>query len=382
MLPRLYNGFNFANHYAPGTCLGTLNLCKSCKVKEERNGEYILELEAIVNDPTALQLASQRIIQAKPNPHDALQYFEIQSTRKGLDGIIRASAKHCRNFAFQFVSEGDMTYIDNPDHFTLNPQGWWNKLFNDGYINGYASADDCPYTFVSDITATADCYLGFNQPVTIGDILGGKEGSMIDLFHGEFKYNNYLIQYLSSRGETTNYKLRYGKNISTAEQSENCLMAYSHVLPYGQVATTSGRNIILYADVFEIPNNDCTTKKVYPLDCTDALSTFQVNTQQTDWYVAPRAAMTAYAAQYASANNVGKINVSITVDVRSELDAMQQLKLCDMVKVELETLGITTTAKIVSATYDVLLERWDKLIVGMIPISFSDIILDKRRVQL
>lgn len=386
MIPKLFDGVGVNNNYIMGSYIGPLKYCKKCQVKEERNGEYTLELETIVNDPITSRLISQRVIQAKPNPHDPLQYFEVQSTEKSIDGIIKASAKHIRNFAFQFVSKGEQYFSDIVGSYTGTPAQIWNYLFNDGYIINYASAASCPYSFSSDINTAKKITLGLNEPQLLGSILGGKEGSMLDLFHGEYKYNNYNISYLNSRGQNTNYKIKYGKNISTAKQSENCLMAYSHIMPYGVVAVENSihQYYNLCADLIEISNNECTSKKVYFLDCTDAVRDLKIDPSQSGQqsYVIARAAMTSYARQYAAANDIGKVNVSISVDVRSELDAMKSLALCDTVKVELDTLGITTTGKIVSATYDSLLERWDKLVVGTIPLSLSDIILDKRRYNL
>ena len=69
--------------------LGNLNCCTKCQVTECRNGSYTLSLETTVNDDCANLLLSQRIICAKANPFDDVQYFEIQSTERGTNGIIK-----------------------------------------------------------------------------------------------------------------------------------------------------------------------------------------------------------------------------------------------------------------------------------------------------
>ena len=373
MIPKLYDSFGYQTASGARDFLRKITHCTKCYVTESTDGEYTLDLETTVNDPAAPILLSQRIIAIKPNPHDPIQHFEIQSTERSTDGIIKLSAKHVKNFVCQLVSEGDIDHIGPATTYNLTPQGVWNKLFNDGYITS-----SCPFTFTSDITAKADCYLGFNEPVTLGDILGGADGSMLDMFGGEFYYNNYAINFRESRGNNTNYSLRYGKNITNAKQQENCLQAYSHILPYGTVVAPGGASTRLMASLYAIPNNECKTMKVLPLDCSEAVEGFEVG-QAGAHYAEARALMTSFAARYASNNNIGKVEVSIDVTARADLDSMQQLGLCDTVKVVLDEFGTTTRAKITSVTYDALLERWVKMTVGTSSLKLADIILDRRR---
>jgi len=377
MIPLLFDSFDTVGTNGAQGYIGQLTHCTKCLTKEDRNGEYTIELETTVNDPVSSALLSQRIIKAKPNPSDSDQCFEIQSTTRKPGGIIAVTAKHVRNFLYQLESAGDISYVDSINSFSLTPKMVWNKLFDDSYVT-----DPTPFTFISDINTTADFYLGFNEPKSLGAIFGGEEGSLVDMYGGEYHFNNYNIRLLKQRGKDTGYQLRYGKNISAAEQTENCLNAYSHIRPYGQVATVSGRNIYLYANQYEIPNSECKTKKVFQLDCSEAIRTMQVNSGTGQGYDAARAAMTAYAAQYAKANSIGKVAVSIKVDTPAQLQSMQQLGLCDIVTVILDNYGVTTKAKIVSATYNTLLERWESLIVGTQPISLVSLILNKRKYNL
>lgn len=377
MIPKLYRSFDTIHGNRAGGFFGSITDCRKCIVKEVRNGEYTLDLETTINDPTADSILSQRIIGAKANPKDPVQYFVINRTERSLNGLIKASAKHVKEFACQLVSEGDINRTDIPTTYNLTPSGVWNKLFAIGGGTPYIS-DACPFTFTSDITSKAAFSLGFNSPATLGSIFGGTEGSILDMFSGEYKYDNYDISFLSSRGVTSGYALRYGQNISYAKQVEDSSQLYSHILPYCSVSRTDGQYIWLFASLYEIPNNECTTKKVFVLDCSDAAEGYQVGMTGQN-YTQVRTAITKYAQQYASANGIGKTDVSIEVTTRAELDAMKRLGLCDTVKVVLDEFGITTTAKITSVEYDSLLERWNKMIVGTAPVTLADLILDKRR---
>lgn len=375
MIPLLFDSFDTVGADGARDYIGQLTHCTKCLTKEDRNGEYTIELETTVNDPVASALLSQRIIKAKPNPSDSDQCFEIQSTTRKPGGIIAVTAKHVRNFLYQLASEGDDNYADHIVSYSLTPSGVWNKLFED-YIT-----DSTPFSFYSDINTIADFYLGFNEPKTLGAIFGGEEGSLIDMYDGELKFSNYTVRFLSQRGKDIGYQLRYGKNISSAEQSENCIQTYSHILPYGRVVNSSGRSFNLYGSQYEIPNNECKYKKILPLDCSDAVKTIQIGTHGEGRSEA-LALMTAYAARYARANRIGKVSVSIKVDTQAQLQSMQEIGLCDIVTVILDNYGVSTQAKIVSATYNTLLERWESLTVGTQPISLASLILNKRKYNL
>ena len=56
-----------------------------------------------------------------------------------------------------------------------------------------------------------------------------------------------------------------------------------------------------------------------------------------------------------------------------------KIGLCDSVRVILDNFGTKATAKITEATYDSLLERWDKLIIGDARITVADVILNRKR---
>ena len=376
MIPRLYRSFALDSTLGAQDFLGSISHASKCICKQNAAGVYTIELETNVNDPTAADLISQRIIGVKPNPHDPVQYFEIQSTARNIDGHLTVTGVHVKEYACQLVSLGDVGAPDQLYTFTLTPTGVWNKLFDSSspYILRY-----CPFSFSSDISSTADFYLGFNDPKKLGAILGGETGSMLDMYGGEFHFDNYNIVFNQRVGMTSNYALRYGQNISDASQAENCLQAYSHIMAYGNVSRNDGKQIRLYVyDPIPIPNTECTTYKVFVLDCSEAVKTEQVTTGGGGYSTVIQM-MTDYALAYASANGIGKVDVSIEVTARSELDGMLSLGLYDTVKVYLDNFGIATQAKITEVEYNVLLERWEKMTVGTPRLTLTDLILNKRK---
>ena len=371
MLPKLFDRSLNAALANTLKFIGTINHCTKCEVTEVRNGAYTLELETTVLDDCADLILSQRIIGAKPNPFDPLQYFEIQKTERGLDGIIKVEAKHIKNLCFQYCSEGDLGSEGDITTITGTPKEIWDKL------TGSYITTNVPFTFASDITTKAGFSLGWDTPESLGNMLGGKEGSFLDVWGGEFYWDNYSISLLKARGSKKPYQIRYGSNISDAKQTETCANTYSHVLPYGKV-TLEDHKINFYSDVFEISGHECQTTKVFMLDCTSFLDNYSVGRFGVR-YQETREAMTKYAKNYATLNNLGKLQVSIDITLRAELDEMSEIGLCDTVTVILDNFGTKATAKITEVTYNTLLERWEKLTVGQSTVTVADIILNGKR---
>ena len=371
MIPKLYEKVTANTVINKTNYIGVLNKCTKCEVTEVRNGAYTLSLETTVNDDCANMLLSQRIIGAKANPFDGVQYFEIQSTERGTTGIIKVEAKHIKNYCFQYCSEGDLGFDGQTATINGTPSQIWNSL-NSEYIT-----TEIPFSFYSDITEKLDFSLGLSTPETLGNILGGKEGSFLDIWGGEYHWNNFNIQLLAERGKRKDFQIRYGSNISDYTQSESCDGTYSHVLPYGKVSL-GNRKINFFAPVFEISGHKCSTTKVFMLDCTGFLDNYSVG-EQGARYDTVRSAMTKYAKAYAKNNRLGESQITIDVTLRAELDEMSQIGLCDTVKVILDDLGTTATAKITEVTYNTLTERWEKLVVGESRVTVADMILNKGR---
>ena len=376
MLPKLYDevqtvGGQFSYRY-----LGTLTNCLKCEVMEVRNGAYTLSLETTVNDDSADLILSQRMIAVKPNPFDSPQFFEIQKTERTLDGIIKAEAKHIKCLCFAICTDGDGATPEDPIIFRGTAQQTWDEIVN----NNIAST--VPFSFTSNISTVADFKSGLTISETLGNILGGKEGSFLDVFGGEFHWDNFNISLNSSRGVNRIYKIKYGQNISEATQTETCENTYSHILPYAWISTQSNAKVSISAPLVEIPNHSSLYQKVYGLDCTELLDPYvygPVTHDKTITLEQAQAMMTAYALQYASINSLGNLDINIDVTLRAELDEMNQIGLCDNVKVILDPFGTSATAKITSVTYDALLERWNKIVIGSPKITVADLILDKRR---
>lgn len=377
MLPLLCNEVQKINGQVSYKYIGTLTSCTKCSVTENRKGVYVLSLETTVNDDCAEKITSQKMIGIKPNPFDDIQFFEIQKTERTFDGFIRAEAKHIKNLCFAICTRAGGADADDPISFTGTPKQTWDEIVNN-YID-----DEISFNFSSNITESKQFFSGLSVSNSLGNILGGQEGSFLDTWGGEFHWDNFNISLMSSRGTNRNYTIRYGQNISEATQSESCESTYSHIMPYAWYNTASGKQVSLAVPPIAIAGSQSVYNKTFILDCTEVLQPYIVGPAsigtQTITTAKARELITRYAEEYARVNELGNLNVNINVTLRAELDDMAQIGLCDTVKVILDPFGTTATAKITSVTYDALLERWDKIVIGSPTITMADLILNKRR---
>lgn len=370
MIPVLYSGIDMSSVFAKDR-IGAIKNCSECKVTEERNGDYSLKLTTDVNDETADKISSQKVILAKPNPTDSNQLFTIYKTERQTDGIITAYAKHVKDLCFQNCIKSLPGIGSGRIDCDGTPKQVWD------YLKGNWFVWDMNFNFTSDITDIKTVYT--QEASTVGDILGGLEGSFLDVWQGEYHWDNYNISYLKERGKKTNYTLQYGKNISNAEQTESSENLYTHIYAYATVkGSLDGSDVHVAEGPMEINGSKCAYKKVITIDCTEELKEYTINEETLEGMKEVRAAMDAYAQQYALINHLGDIDVNISVDYRAELDEMQNLNLCDTITVNLDKFGTTARAKIVSVEYDTLLERWTKLQIGTPTILLSDMFYKRR----
>ena len=200
MIPILYS-VNEKEYLTEG--LGALSDAISCYVTEERNGMFELEMQYPVEGIHFEQISHSAQIMADAADGVTGQIFRVYKITKPLNGIVTIKAQHV---SYQ------MSHIP-VDPFTANTaaealQGL--KLH---------AVEDCPFEFWTDKSTTAT----YKQtiPESIRARLGGQAGSILDVYGGEYEWDNYTIKLHAKRGNDNGVVLRYGKNITDITQEEN-----------------------------------------------------------------------------------------------------------------------------------------------------------------
>ena len=339
--------------------LGRLDFI-SCKVTEERNGIFELEAEIAESALHSSQLEMNSIICAPYYPGGSLQAFRVAQITKPISGKYKIYAQH---LSYQLtlipVMPFSVTAAANACQTTLN------KFVSE-------AVENCPFTFTTDVTTVSS----YRQtvPASIRSRMGGVEGSVIDQFGGEWEYDNYNVYLKNHRGVTTpTVTLRYGKNITDLEQEQNIESTITGIVPYwtdsegGETVTLPEKSI------------DSAYAGNYPFKRTtsyDFSSSFEEKPTESQ--------LRTKAQAYVNSSGIGIPVVSIKVsfidlaqtEEYKDVASLQNVKLCDVINVEFEKYGISTTAKVVKTVYDVLADRYESIEVGSVRTGLTTTISD------
>lgn len=344
MIPILYNAVTegtVPNDYG----IGSLTDCLSCEVTEERNGSYELTLSYAVGGIHADEIEVNRIIKAKPNYTDNPQLFRIYKVGKAMNGRFEVNAQHISyDLSGKILPAGILTFdaLATVQAITTNGGGNFN-------ITTDISSSR---TFKSDVPASTRSWFG------------GKTGSLLDIYGGEWKYDNFTCSLLASRGTDRGTTIRYGKNLTELSQEISFENLVTAIVPYA--VNPENNNAITGAEVST--GLSLNVDKKLAIDFTDGIEWNDSTPIATQ--------LNTLATRYVTANRSSMVNMknSITLNFAQSGDLKERVDLCDTVKIYFEALGITASAKCVSATWDVLADRYSSNTFGDAVSTITDTI--------
>lgn len=318
--------------------LGRLADAVSCIVTEERNGAFELRMEYPIIGIHYIDLQVRRIILAKPNQTDQTQPFRIYQITRPLNGIVTVNAEHISYDLSGYPVEPFDSY-GAADTFTAIVAN---------------AVTPTPFTFSTDLTDDSEQLL-VEKPCSIRSLF-----KSMDVFGGEFKFNRYSVSLLSARGQDRGVTIRYGKNLTSLEQDENCSNMYTAVMPYW--TTGSGENYqYIPLSTKTVPVGTFDFVRILPLDCSGQFQEAPADGQ-----------LQLAAEQYIADNSlavpkislkVGFIQLEQTEEYRG-LALLERVNLCDYVTVIFPKLGVNAKAECVKLAYNVLLDRVDSVELG------------------
>lgn len=344
MIPILYNAVTegtVPNDYG----IGSLTDCLSCEVTEERNGSYELTLSYAVGGIHADEIEVNRIIKAKPNYTDNPQLFRIYKVGKAMNGRFEVNAQHISyDLSGKILPAGILTFDALATVQAITSQGGGN------------------FNITTDISSSA--IFKTDVPASTRSWFGGKERSLLDIYGGEWKYDNFTCSLLASRGTDRGTTIRYGKNLTELSQEISFENLVTAIVPYA--INPSDNNVITGTEVSTglVLNVD---KKI-AIDFTDGIEWNDLTPVATQ--------LNTLATRYVTANRSSMVNMknSITLNFAQSGDLKERVDLCDTVTIYFEALGITASAKCVSATWDVLADRYSSNTFGDAVSTISDTI--------
>lgn len=351
MIPKL---FSSAETEFTSYGIGSLPDAISCKVEEERNGIYEMTLTYPITGRHYENIQYHSLILVKPNPYDDEQAFRVYRISKPLKGKVTVYAQHISY---------DMGGIG------LSPFSATSVTEALTALKVY-SVDENPFTFSTDKGTQATMTL--LTPSTVRTVLGGVQGSILDTYGGEWKFDQYSAYLYNERGKNRGVTIRYGKNLTDLKQEENCSKICTAIYPYW----TDGTNVVTLPEkTVAVKGGPFDFTRTSPLDFSQ-----RFENQPTEEQL--RNAVTTYINSHSL--GVPEVSLDVSFEVLSkmteysELALLEHIELCDMVTIHFEKLGVETVAKVISYEYDALNEKYTKISLGDRRASIADTVVKQQ----
>lgn len=359
MIPALYNKSETTFTH---NGVGLLSEAVKATVTEERNGSYELSLQYPITGRFYSEITEGAIIKAKANETSEPQLFRIYKSSKPINGIVTYSAEHISY---------DLNGIPLLGFSIKNatPQMALTKA-----IEG--AALPCPFTAYSNISTLNSTEI--LTPCSVRALLGGQTGSLLDVWGGEYEFDNFTVKLYLHRGKDNGVVIEYGKNLKDLKQESNIAECYTHLMPYAvyTVQDESGNSEEKYVYLAEkvIPLTEAEDIGHYKAFIMDFSDRFGDNEEITEEKL--RAKATAYAA----AADLGTPKVNITVsfvqlwqtEEYKNIAPLERVKLCDTVTVRFSKLGVAATSKVIKTVYNSLQEKYESVTLGDAKSSFAN----------
>lgn len=380
MIPRLYKPSLSPNNYNTNG-YGFFNTCKSCKVTEEHNGEYTLEMSITTKDRLAEVVSVGAIIKALANHYDAPQLFYITqivtSIQSNGERIIDITGTHIKYLHYQNCTLG--YYVSD---FVDTPKGIMSRvLSNDNLIF------ENVFTFYSNIDAEKTFENGLVNVKKLGNVYGGEEGSLLDVYGGEYHFDNFKIELLKQRGQATTHILRYGKDMSSYQQTVTNDNIYTHVLAHANIKRSDVDGTYDFAAEPIATGIKRVFANVLELDCTSECSNLTVNPSNGDGYQMADTTLRLAVHNYIQKSGFAIEGINIVIDYKEELAKLQDIRLCDTINVVvplfdekgMQFASKTIQSKITKTEFNSLTEQYTQIEIGEAKLSLANFITKTRR---
>lgn len=345
--------------------LGELNVTKGT-VTRERNGNYTLYAEIPVNDPATATLEKEMKLKADAGLRTKNQTFEISRIVKDSSNIVKIYGQHISH---------KLEYMA-----LVNGRAFSGSAFTALATWHNATIGDLRFDVWSDIQTTGKGVFDISKMENARQALGGVEGSILDIYGGEYEFDNMTVRLHKQLGRTAPTVLEYGRNILSAESDETIESSYTSVLPFATYTPDKpeGDTSDSQPDpvTVTLPENyvDSKYKALYAhrrIKVVDFSSEFKSDSKSKDIPTADK--LRKIATDYMERNAIGKPKINIKIeyaDLARTLDYadngwIEELELCDIVPIYYPQIGLTDeTAKVTTITYDFINERNESVEFG------------------
>jgi len=340
--------------------VSVLSDASKCYVSREKNGIYILEFDYPVNGKDVDKIKEGMYIKSDAGYRTKNQRFVISKITK-TQNEFKIYCQHISQVKTTMNAiRPDITVTSVSAIGAL--RAWRDNLL-----------DSREEFFVqSDISTLNSTTWKVENIENARDALGGKAGSILDVWGGEYEFDNLNITLHRSMGIDNPTIIAYGKNLLDLEQEQSILETYTSVFPFKKYTDDNNREQLITLPEILLDSthlNKFTHRRILKVDFS------------SDENLKTVEQLRSKAKSYIKSNNVGvpKTNLKINYQDLSKVEgvfdnpALEQIDLCDRLKVYYNELGILNeNAKVVKVIWDVILEENHEIEVGDSRSSFTD----------
>lgn len=351
MIPILYekSGANF-NRNGIGVLADVID---TGTVTQERNGIDELQFQYPIRGQLYSEIIPDRIVKVKPDEVRGLQLYRIDRHTKPINGIVTFYAKH---ISYDLAKNAVIP-------------------FNAGNVNATAAltailnnaTNTHSFTVWSDIATTHNFKI--STPASARKCMGGMEGSILDIYGGEFEFDNFTVKLHTARGDDNGVRIAYGKNLTGMKDDYNIQNVYTSICPY--CIDENGDAVTLPEKIISRSSESSYgEKRTLVIDLSDKFSEGEQKTV---------ANLRTKANAYLSGSGIDTPSQNIEIDFvplwqtgeYKSIANLERVKLCDWVTVENVKLGVTVKAKVIKTVYNFVKERYEKIELGNIKSNFA-----------
>jgi hypothetical protein len=213
------------------------------------------------------------------------------------------------------------------------------------------------------------------QAVSARAALGGVEGSVLDVFGGEYTFDNRTIKLQTNRGQDRGASIRYGKNLTDVKANESTENAYNALFPY---AVSGDALVTVPGKIISAGGVDGGPPRVMLMDFSRE---FEQGAEITS------EALLTVAQSYLAARDITRPNINISAlfahlrqsAAYGDMEALERVALCDTVHVLHSGLGVDIKTKVIKTVYNTLSERYSAIELGSARANFADTLIKQEK---
>lgn len=343
--------------------LGEISDAYKVTVTRERNGNYDLYIKYPVNGHFASVFKEEMKIKSDAGKRTKWQTFEINR-------IVKNSSEHIEIYARHIsMRTSDLALKPIVKASNVNAETAL-RLWKENIVG------DDVFDVRSDIQTLGNISWEVDKVGSARKALGGVSGSILDVFGGEYEFDNNLIILHKQMGRKAPTVLEYGRNLLSVEEERLLDGNYTSIYPFARY-TPNGEES--HEVLVTLPEHiiDSPYLRLY---AQRRISLVDFSSKFDDKHPPTAEKLRSLGQSYIKSNNIGapKISTEVSyVDLSQTLDyqdfgVMEEVELCDIIPLYYPQFDITTTTeKVVKVVYDVYTDSNEEITLGTIGQSLS-----------